>query len=203
MVTSNQADALTTIQQLDPMYVDLSQTSSELLRLRQAISSGRAQGGSSKATVKLILSDGTPYETTGTLDFSGVSVDQNSDSISLRAVFPNPQQQLLPGMFVRAVLDTVTMPNALLVPQKAVMRDAAGKPMVWVIDADNKISQRMVTTGSVINNQWVVNEGLQAGDKLVVDGFQKAKVGVAVKGVLVEPSGKATAGLTSSEPKKE
>ena len=202
LVTSNQTDALTTIQQLDPMYVDLSQTSSELLRLRQAIASGSAQGGSSKAKVKLILSDGTPYETTGTLDFSGVSVDQNSDSINLRAVFPNPQHQLLPGMFVRAVLDTVTIPNALLVPQKAVMRDAAGKPMVWVIDADNKIVQRMVTTGSAVNNQWVITEGLQAGDKLVVDGFQKAKIGVVVKGVLVEPSVK-TAEPAPSETKKE
>ena len=184
LVTASQATALTTIQQLDPIYVDVSQSASDALRLREALQSGNVKSNG-RTAVKLMLSDGSEYGSTGTLSFADAAIDQTSDSIALRTVFANPQRTLLPGMFVRIVLDNTTLPNALLIPQKALLRDATGKAMVWVIDADGKIAQRMVTTGQAIGNDWLVREDLQAGDKVVVDGFQKARVGDAVNGVLV------------------
>ena len=184
LVSASQATALTTIQQLDPIYVDVSQSASDALRLREALQSGNVKSNG-RTAVKLMLSDGSEYGSTGTLSFSDASIDPTSDSIALRTVFANPQRTLLPGMFVRIVLDDTTIPNALLIPQKALLRDATGKAMVWVIGADGKIAQRMVTTGQAVANNWLVSEGLQVGDKVVVDGFQKAHVGDAVNGVLV------------------
>ena len=191
LVSASQATALTTIQQLDPIYVDVSQSASDALRLREALQSGSAKS-SGRKSVKLLLSDGSEYGSTGTLSFSDAAIDQTSDSIALRTVFANPQRTLLPGMFVRIVLESASLSNALLIPQKALLRDSTGKAMVWVIGADGKITQRMVTTGQAIGNNWLVREGLQVGDKVVVDGFQKAHVGDAVNGVLVTDAATAS-----------
>ncbi len=184
LVTANQATTLSTVQQLDPIYVDVTQASSSVLRLKQALVRGDLKsGGPNAAVVKLLLEDGSIYPLAGKLQFSDVTVDQGTGAITLRAVFPNPNADLLPGMYVRAVIEEGVSDQALLVPQPAVSRDAGGKPMAYVVGADGKLESRAVTTGRAIGDKWLVTSGLKAGDRLVVEGQQKARPGQPVNAV--------------------
>ena len=192
LVTASQSTALATIQQLDPIYVDVTQSSAAMLQLRQAMARGDLQkSGANAAKVKLLLEDGSAYPLEGKLEFSDVTVDQNTGAITLRAVFPNPRANLLPGMYVRAVLQEGEKEQALLVPQQAVSRDGSGKPMAYVVDSQSKLQRRALETERAIGDQWLVRSGLQAGDKLVVDGQQRAAPGVEVKTVQWSPKPKA------------
>lgn len=182
LVTASQTTALATIQQLDPIYVDVTQPSASLLRLKQAMARGDLQqAGTNAAKVKLLLEDGSTYPLEGKLEFSDVTVDQSTGAITLRAVFPNPKADLLPGMYVRAVLQEGVKEQGLLVPQQAVSRDNAGKPTAYVVGSDNKLQRRTLETDRAVGDQWLVRSGLQAGDQLVVDGQQSARPGAEVK----------------------
>lgn len=182
LVTASQTTALTTIQQLDPIYVDVTQPSASLLRLKQSMARGDLEkSGESAAKVRLLLEDGSHYAREGRLEFSDVTVDQNTGSITLRAVFPNPQGDLLPGMYVRAVLQEGTKQNGILVPQQSVSRNSAGKPLVYVVDKDKKIELRAVDIDRAVGDQWLMRSGLQSGDQIVVDGIQRAKPGSVVE----------------------
>lgn len=194
LVTASQATALATIQQLDPIYVDVTQSSAAMLQLKQAMARGDLQkSGAHAARVRLLLEDGSAYPLEGKLEFSDVTVDQNTGAITLRAVFPNPNADLLPGMYVRAVLQEGVKEQALLVPQQAVSRDSTGKPVAYVVDAQHKLQRRMLETERAIGDQWLVKSGLQAGDQLVVDGQQRAAPGVEVKTVAWSPRPKPAA----------
>jgi len=191
LVTASQSTALATIQQLDPIYVDVTQSSAAMLQLKQAMARGDLQkSGANAAKVRLLLEDGSAYPLEGKLEFSDVTVDQNTGAITLRAVFPNPKADLLPGMYVRAVLQEGVKEQALMVPQQAVSRDSTGKPTAYVVDAQHKLQRRVLETERAIGDQWLVRSGLQAGDQLVVDGQQRAAPGVEVKTVQWNPKSK-------------
>jgi len=192
LVTSNQTTALATVQKLDPIYVDVSQSSTEFLHLKRELETGQLGRAGSGAAVALKLEDGSTYPLSGTLQFSDVTVDQNTGAITLRAVFPNPKRELLPGMFVRAVLQEGVDERALLVPQAAVSRDASGNPTAYVVGADDKLQLRTLQCDRAIGDQWLVKAGLSPGDRLVVDGQQRAAPGVAVI-VVPLPSAKVAA----------
>lgn len=180
LVQSGQTTALATVQQLDPIYVDVTQSSDDFLRLRSELNSGKLQQVDGKAQVKLLLQDGSEYAQTGTLEFSDVTVDETTGSITLRAVFPNPDHSLLPGMFVRARLEEGTNPSALLVPQQAVARTPTGQATAMVVGADNKVESRTLTTEQAIGDKWLVTSGLKEGDKVITVGVQRAKPGAQV-----------------------
>ncbi len=181
LVTASQTTELATVQQLDPLYVDLSQSSTALLRLKHAMARGELQkSGANSAKVQLLLEDGSTYPHEGTLEFSDVTVDQNTGTITLRALFPNPDGDLLPGMYVRAVLQEAVKDNALLIPQQAVSRDGAGKPFAYVVDSQKKLQRRPLQTERAVGDQWLVQAGLEPGDQLVVDGQQNAAPGLEV-----------------------
>ncbi|MDN0118488.1 efflux RND transporter adaptor subunit AcrA [Yersinia frederiksenii] len=181
LVTSGQATALTTVQQLDPMYVDVTQSSDEFLRLKRELADGTLKQENGKAKVRLLLENGAEYPETGTLEFSGVTVDETTGSITIRAIFPNPNEALLPGMFVRARLDEGVRPDALLVPQQGVTRNPRGEATAMVVGADDKVEIRTLVANQAIGNKWLVTEGLKAGDRLIVSGLQKIRPGVQVK----------------------
>jgi len=192
LVTANQATALATIQQMDPMQVDITQSSAELLQLRRQWQEGQfTRVDANQAKVRLVLEDGTLYPHEGTLQFTGTAVNPTSGAITLRATFPNPDHFLMPGMYVRAQLATSVAPQALLLPQEAVLRNAAGEPSVQVVEADNKIAKRPVELGQAVGNRWLVVSGVKAGDQVMVDGFQKARVGQTVTPTVVKPRDKA------------
>ncbi|CAN5570202.1 efflux RND transporter periplasmic adaptor subunit [soil metagenome] len=197
LVTASQATALATIQQLDPSYGDVTQPSASLLRLKQALARGDLQqAGVNAAKVKLVMEDGSAYPLEGKLEFSDVTVDQNTGAITLRAVFPNPNADLLPGMYVRAVLQEGVKEQGLLVPQQAVSRDSTGKPTAYVVGSDNKLQRRALETERTVGDQWLVRSGIQAGDQLVVDGQQRAAPGAEVKVTPWTP--KPAAGTTTA-----
>ncbi len=197
LVTTNQTEPLTMIQQLDPMYIDLVQSSTEVMRLRQQFDSGTLKSDrSNKARVKLRMQDGSEYPLEGTLEFTGVTVSETTGAITLRAVMPNPRGQLLPGMYVRAVLEQGVSDHAILVPQRIVQRNDNGDPFVLVVDGGNKVGQRLLTTANVIGDSWLVTSGLSPGEQLIVEGTQKVRVGDTVKTVPVT----ASAGATASAP---
>lgn len=200
LVTANQSALLSTVQQLDPIYVDVTQSSSSVLRLKHALAQGELKrGGADAAVVKLLLEDGSTYPLSGKLQFSDVTVDQGTGAITLRAVFPNPKAELLPGMYVRAVVEEGVSEQALLVPQPAVSRDAAGKPVAFVVGADGKLESRAISTERAVGDQWLVTSGLKAGDRLVVEGQQKARPGQAVKVVpQAAPAAPATAAVAAT-----
>jgi membrane fusion protein, multidrug efflux system len=179
LVTANQATALATVQKLDPVYVDVTQTSAQMLSLGQALASGQITSGSAK--VKLVLENGSTYPIEGHLRSSDVTVDQATGAVTLRAEFPNPKGQLLPGMFVRAVVEEGVLPAALLVPQPAVSRDSTGRPVLSVVTADNKLERRAVQTGRAVGSQWLITTGLKAGERVAVEGQDKAQPGAAVE----------------------
>lgn len=181
LVQNGQASALATVQQLDPIYVDVTQSSNDFLRLKQELANGSLKQENGKATVDLVTSDGIKFPQSGTLEFSDVTVDQTTGSITLRAIFPNPDHTLLPGMFVRARLQEGTKPTALLVPQQGVTRTPRGDATVLVVGADNKVETRQIVASQAIGDKWLVTDGLKAGDRVVVSGLQKVRPGAQVK----------------------
>lgn len=172
LVNAGQQNPLTTIHQLDPIYVDISQASKEILRLRRQLMSGRVDGDASPK-VRLKLEDGSEYEHDGELQFSEVNVNENTGSIVMRASFPNPDGLLLPGMYARAQVDEGRIDDAILVPQKAVMFDREGWATVMLVNHENKVEQRQITVQRDIGKYWLISDGLQSGDKVIVEGLQK------------------------------
>ncbi|MBT1445131.1 efflux RND transporter periplasmic adaptor subunit [Shewanella sp. JM162201] len=189
LVTANQGQVLATIQQLNPINVDITQSSAQLLALKAKLRAGKLQAADN-AEVQLVLEDGTTYEHKGKLQFAEVSVDENTGSVILRAEFPNPDNVLLPGMYVRAVLNTGVDPNAILVPQKAITRNTRGEAVAMVVNAESQVEARNVTTAEVIDHQWRVTSGLKAGDKLIIEGLQKIRPGAPV---VAKPAGQEQA----------
>ncbi len=188
LVTENQATNLATIQQLNPMYVDMTQSSAELLRLKKAFESGSLQkDGSQQAVVKLRLEDGSEYDRTGTLEFTDVSVDPSTSMVTLRAVFPNPRFDLLPNLYVRAEVTEGVDENAVLIPQRAVVRDSKGDPLVYVVE-NGTVASRSITTPRSHGNNWVVTKGLASGDVVIVDNLQRIRPGIPVKALPAKAS---------------
>lgn len=194
LVTAYQPAALATIQQQDPVYVDVSQSTSDLLRLKRRIEDGRLdQNGESQKKVRLVLDDGTEYPMEGTLQFRDITVNPTTGSVILRLIFPNPEEILLPGMFVRAVVREGVNNQAILVPQQAVSRNPKGNPVSLIVDNEGKVQQRMLTLDRAIGNMWLVSSGLAFGDRVIVEGIQKVRPGVSVKVVPFE-SGRENSG---------
>lgn len=204
-VQASQATLLATVQQLDPMYVDVTQSAAEVARLRRDLEAGRLQAvgqapargqgaartpAQAQAKVRLVTEDGQAYALPGTLQFADVTVDPGTGSIALRALFPNPRGELLPGMFVRARLEEAVDPKALLVPQIGVTRDQKGLPVALVVNAEGKVERRQITTDRAIGDAWLVTGGLEPGERVVVEGLQKVRPGAQVKAV---PAGAAPA----------
>jgi membrane fusion protein (multidrug efflux system) len=182
LVSNGQTTAMATIQQLDPIYVDVTQSSAQLLKLRRELESGNLQkAGDNAAKVKLVLEDGSLYEQEGKLEFSEVSVDEGTGSVTIRAVFPNSKHQLLPGMFVHAQLQAGVNENAILAPQQGVTRDLKGLPTALVVNAENKVELRQLKAERTLGTDWLVNDGLKAGDRVITEGLQYVKPGVEVK----------------------
>jgi len=195
IVTAYQATALATIQQMDPIFVDVPQSTTQLLRLRQRLKQGRInQNGKSQNKAYLILEDESAYPLEGTLEFQEINVDPTTGSVILRAIFPNPDHILLPGMFVRARIKEGTSENAILIPQQAVARDPKGNPTVLIVDENEKVAQRMLTLDRAVGSQWLVSSGLAPGDRIIVEGIQKVRPGASVKTVNLknQSPGKAT-----------
>jgi membrane fusion protein (multidrug efflux system) len=184
IVTAYQPTALATIQQLDPIYVDVPQSTAELLRLQRRLEEGRlTPDGTNANKVQLLLGDGTTYPLDGTFQFRDVSVDPSTASVILRMVFPNPNGVLLPGMFVRAVVKEGVSAQAILVPQQAVSRDSKGNPVALIVGASGKVEQRMLSLDRAIGDQWLVSSGLATGDRVIAEGMQRVRPGAAVKEV--------------------
>ena len=182
LVTAYQPTSLATIQQLDPIYVDVNQSTTELLRLKRSLESGRLSAdGKNGRKVRILLEDGTTYPLEGTLQFRDVTVDQATGSFTLRIVVPNPQHLLLPGMFVRAVLQEGIADQAILVPQQGVQRTPKGDPFALVADETGKVQMRQLTLGRALGDQWLVTSGLAAGDRVIVEGLLNVRPGATVK----------------------
>jgi membrane fusion protein (multidrug efflux system) len=181
LVTANQTTALVTVHQLDPIYVDIPQSMALLLRLRRELAGGQIKSsGENQVQVTLTLDDGSSYDQTGQLQFSETTVDQSTGSVTMRAIFPNPQNLLLPGMFVTAHLEEGVSENAILVPQQGVTHNAEGEPTVLVVTPDNKVEMRVIKTDRAIRDQWLVTDGLHVGDRVIVEGLQRARPGATV-----------------------
>ena len=208
LVTANQAAPLVTIQQMNPMYVDVTQSSSEVLRLRRAMASGELKRARTDAArVSLVLEDGTPYAQEGTLQFSDVTVDASTGAITLRALFPNPDGVLLPNMYVRAMIEEGVRDNALLVPQQAVTRDSKGQAIAMVVGANNTVESRTLTTARTLGSDWLVDSGIKPGDRVIVEGLQRARPGAIVQpleagkpGAAAPPSASGSAAAPSQAP---
>ena len=184
MVTAYQPAPLAVVQQLDPIYVNVVQASADVLRLRHQLEQGRlTQNGSVQRNVKLFLEEGTPYPLQGTLQFRDVTVDPTTGTVTLRLVFPNPNQVLLPGMFVRAVLQEGVSEQAILAPQQGVTRDTKGNPVAWVVRKDDKVEQRTLELDRAIGDKWLVTKGLVDGDQVIVEGLQRVRPGDRVRAV--------------------
>jgi membrane fusion protein, multidrug efflux system len=200
LVTAQQTTALTTVQQLDPLYVDVSQSSNDLLKLKKALNAGHLEtSGPQEAKVKLLLDDASYYANTGKLQFSDVTVDEGTGSVAVRAIFQNHDQQLLPGMFVRAELVEATVKDALLVPQLAVSHDPRGNATVLIVNANDQVEQKSFETARSIDNNWLVKTGLSAGDRIIVNGAQKTQVGMKVHATDAD----LTSPLTANQPPKQ
>ncbi|MCK9540657.1 MAG: efflux RND transporter periplasmic adaptor subunit [Novosphingobium sp.] len=185
LVTADQATALATIRQLDPIYVDITQSADQILALRRALAQGSVLPASS--AVRLKLSDGTDYGQPGTIEFSEVNVDEQAGTVTLRARFPNPDGILMPGMFVRVEAPQAVVPNGILVPQQGISRDPKGNATALVVDRQNKVERRNVAAAQAIGDKWLITSGLAAGDRLIVEGTDNAAPGSAVKPVAVKP----------------
>ena len=184
IVTAYQPMAIASIQQLDPMYVDVPQSTTQLLRLKRNLDDGRlTRAGNNHGRVSLILEDGSRYNAEGILEFQDITVDPTTGSVTLRVVFPNPKGTLLPGMFVRAVIKEGVNENAILIPQQAVSRDPKGNPVALTVDAAGKIDKRMLVLDRAMKDQWLVASGLKAGERVIVEGVQKVKPGASVRAV--------------------
>jgi membrane fusion protein (multidrug efflux system) len=180
LVTANQAEPLATIQNLDTIYVDVTQSAADLLKLRKAMAAGALDAPAS-AQVRLVLEDGSVYPLAGKLAVSDITVDPGTGSVGLRAVFPNPKGQLLPGLYVRARLEQGVATSAILVPQTAVSRDPKGAATVYVLDAAGKAQLRSITVSRTIGDKWLVTAGLKPGERIIVTGLQKVRPGAAVQ----------------------
>ncbi|MEG1124450.1 MAG: efflux RND transporter periplasmic adaptor subunit [Citrobacter sp.] len=191
LVTNGQATELATVQQLDPIYVDVTQSSNDFMRLKQSIAQGNLHKDNTSSSVELVMENGQTYPLKGTLQFSDVTVDESTGSITLRAVFPNPQHTLLPGMFVRARVDEGIQPNAILVPQQGVTRTPRGDATVMVVNDKSLVEARPVVAVQAIGDKWLISKGLQSGDKVIVSGLQKARPGVQVKTTTDAPAATA------------
>jgi len=184
LVTASQAAPLATVQKLDTVYVDVTQSSADMLRMKQALASGKLKsGGASQTRVKLLLEDGSPYPLAGVMKFSDVTVDQSTGSVTVRTIFPNPNQVLLPGMYVRAVIEEGVVDNAILLPQQGVSRDPAGNATALVVGAGDKVEPRVLKVSRALGDKWLVEDGLKTGDRVIVEGVQKARPGTQVKPV--------------------
>ena len=188
LVTAQQAASLTTIQQLDPIYVDVTQSTTDLLQLRQLYASGQLEHTQDGAVVHFVLENGAAYPHSGKLEFSDVTVDETTEMVTVRALAPNPDRLLLPGMFVRAILTQGEQPNGLLVPQAAVSRTAKGGASVLLVNADNKVEQREIEVGRAFHGNWVVESGLKGGERVIVAGLQKVRPGAEVAPKDVTPA---------------
>ncbi len=180
LVSANSTENLATIQQLDPIYADFTQPAADLIRLRKALEDGQLMTGDNEAEVKLLLDDGTPYAQTGRLLFSEAAVDETTGQVTLRGEFPNPDGDLLPGMYVRVQIQQGIEKQAFAVPQQAVQRDPGGQASVLVVGEANKVEQRRVNVGRALGDRWVISQGLKAGDQVIADGFQKTAPGATV-----------------------
>ena len=199
LVTANQAAALTTVSQVDPLYVDVTQSSTEVLRLKNDLASGRfKREGKDDVRVAIKLDDGSTYAHPGRLQFSGVQVNPGTGAVTLRAVVPNPDGLLMPGMYVRAVLEAGVNEQTLLAPQQAVTRDPAGNPSVLVVTPENKVERRRIVTGAAVGNRWEVLSGLSAGERVLVDGAQRARPGSMVRAVPWTPKAQGAAAPASA-----
>jgi membrane fusion protein (multidrug efflux system) len=181
LVTANQTQALATVQQLDPIYVDVSQSSGEWLELKQDIVAGRLKAGGAGTPAKILLENGSDYGATGTLQFEDVTIDEATGSLLLRILVPNPTRTLLPGMYVKAIISQGVRADALLAPQIGLTRDASGQATGLVVGAGNKVEPRVVRVSRAIGDQWLVEDGLHAGDRLIVEGLQKVQPGMPVE----------------------
>jgi membrane fusion protein (multidrug efflux system) len=198
LVTALQGSPLAVVQQLDPIYVDATQSSAALLQLKRNIAAGRIKGtGANQTRVKLLLEDGTPYPLEGTLKFSEVTVDPSTGSFILRMIFPNPKHTLLPGMYVRAIVQEGEVDRAILVAQQGVSRNPKGEPIALIVDGSGKVQQRVLTLDRAIDDRWLVTSGLAPGERVIVEGSQKVRPGAAVKVVTFQ------AGRTSGAAAKE
>ncbi|WP_293863434.1 efflux RND transporter periplasmic adaptor subunit [Steroidobacter sp.] len=191
LVTANQETSLATIRTLDPIYVDMTQSSAELLKLRRLLGESGMKSG--RARVRLKLEDGSEYDQPGSMKFAEVAVDESTGSVTLRAEFPNPKGELLPGMYVRAMLDQAVSTTAILAPQQGVTRDVKGNATALVLTADNKVEQRTLVTERAIGDRWLISNGLAEGDRLIVEGTSKVRVGDTVNPVDVGTSKAAAA----------
>lgn len=201
LVTNGQSAYLTTIQQLDPIYVDVSESSQDLQRQRRALAQGKLEAlGDSAAAVRLTLEDGTPYPQEGKLEFSEVTVDESTGSVTMRAAFPNPHRELLPGMFVHASLPQGIASRGILAPLEAIMHDNKGQPYVFRVDADNTVSIQVITTAQMVDNKWLVTAGLKPGDRVVVDGLQNVHAGSKVNASESHAKPVPQANLTTTDP---
>jgi len=198
LVTASQETPLTTVQQLDPLYVDITQSSAEVLRLKRELAAGRlSKAGDDEAHIVLRLEDGSEYPYPGRLQFSGASVSESTGSVTLRAVVPNPDGLLLPGMYVRAVLEEAMDEQALLVPQRAVTRSHSGATSVLLV-VDGKVEQRQIVVGRSVDNQWWVKSGLKAGEQVIIEGGQKVRVGDAVRSLALKVGDEQAADLAAN-----
>ena len=205
LVTADQPTALATIQQLSPIYVDVTKSSADLLRLKRERASGLLKSSdSSQARVKLLLEDGSTYPLPGTLKFSEVTVDQSTGSVTMRAVFLNPKQTLLPGMFVRAEVEEGVNEHAILVPQRGVSRNTSGDATVMVVGGEEKAEPRVIKVARTVGDYWLVSDGLKAGDRVIIEGLEKVRPGTPVKAVAFASNGNsAPAGPVKAAKDKE
>ena len=191
LVTAHQPVALATIQQMDPMYVDVSQSTTDILRLRRQIQEGELDpNASQQKKVRLFLDDGTEYPLKGNLQFRDITVDPTTGSVILRIVFPNPKGVLLPNMFVRAIIQEGVHKSAMMIPQQAVSRDPKGNPYTLTVDIEGKVQQREIKLDRAVGDAWLVDSGLADGDRVIVEGMLKVKPGMTVKTVPFENGGK-------------
>ncbi|WP_372353692.1 efflux RND transporter periplasmic adaptor subunit [Xanthomonas axonopodis pv. maculifoliigardeniae] len=198
LVSAGQSEVLATINQLDPIYVDVTQSSAQLLQLRRQLDAGQLKAVDGKAEVTLQLEDGSTYAHSGTLEVVDAAVDTATGTVKLRAVVPNPERVLLPGMYVTAKLSMAVDEQAILAPQQAISRNSKGQAVAMVVGTDNKVAQRVLTTGDAIGDKWVVRQGLKAGDKVIVQGLQKASVGAEVRAVEVSQTAAADSAANAS-----
>jgi membrane fusion protein (multidrug efflux system) len=197
LVTAGQANALTIVQQLDPIYVDVTQSSTDMLRLKRELESGSLKKNGGQAKVTLLLADGSKYAQEGKLQFADASVDPGTGNVVLRALFPNPKHDLLPGMFVRAVVDSGVDEQAILVPQQGVTRNAKGEATALVLNKEGKVEQRVLATANTVGDQWLVKSGLAAGDRVIIEGLQKVRPGAPAQ---VAPAAERTAAAPAATP---
>ena len=177
LVTANQENALVTVQRLDPIYVDLTQSVQDFLRLKEEKANGKIAQQQGKIPVELMLENGKPYRHTGTLEFSDPAVDETTGSVTLRAVFPNPEGEILPGMYVTALLDEGSQQNVLMVPQQGITHNEQGKATALILDQENVVQLREINAVKAVGNQWLVTAGLRPGDRVIVSGLQRIRPG--------------------------